>query len=155
MRIPPSRLPSEGPIVIEIPEISGVQLLGGASSPELEYRWPRRYKLAGVLLLPVALTGGTLEAAAAALRLRMVDDQQVSVATDTLALDALAFTVPSLAMSGRGNALGLAVGLGGYMPRWHALDRVVNAGEVYRLQITNSGTDAVTPWLGFRVEVLP
>jgi hypothetical protein len=155
MRIPASKLPSEGPIVLEIPVISGVQILGGASSSELEYRWPRRYKLAGVLLMPVAFAAGTIEAAAAALRLRMVDDQQVSLATDTLALDTLSFSVPGLAMSGRGNALGLVDGLGGYMPRWHAIDRVVNAGDVYRIQIQNTGAAAVTPWLGFRVEVLP
>lgn len=155
MRIPSSRLPSEGPIVIEIPTLSGTALAAGSVSPVLEYRWPRQYKLAGVMLLPLSVAGGgSLAAAAAGLRLQMTDDQQVSVATDTLALDALSFSVPALAMSGRGNALGLAAGLGNYMPRWQSFARIVRAGDVYQMQLHNTGAVEVTPWLGFRVEVL-
>lgn len=153
--IPPSRLPSEGPTNIVIPELSDVALAPGAVSPELEYRWPRRYKLAGVLLLPVAFTAGDLATAAADLRLFMVDDQAESLATDTQALDALAFTVPGLALSGRGNAIEAVEGLGGYMPRWHALERIVHAGDTWRFQIRNtSPASTITPWLCFRVEVL-
>lgn len=154
--IPASKLPSEGPIVIEIPTISDEQILPGTSGTLLEYRWPRRYKLAGVMLLPVAFTGGTIETAAAALRLSATDDEGIALATDTQALDANSFSVPSLAMSGRGNAIEGVEGLGGYMPRWFALDRIVRAGDVWRMQIRNADpATTITPWLGFRVEVLP
>lgn len=152
----PSRLPSEGPVVIVIPGLSDAQILPGTSTPELEYRWPRRYKLAGVLLMPVAVTAGTLETAAAALRLQATDDLGEALATDTQGLDLNSFSVPGLALSGIGNPIQQVTGLGGYMPRWHALGREVHAGDAWRMSIRNADpATTITSFLAFRVEVMP
>lgn len=140
-----ARLPSSGPVALVIPGVDGVSVPGSSAGAVVRYRWPRRYKLAGLMLF--ARSGLATETAG--LRLAMGDESSEQLTTDGQNAQTTSAFVPALALVGGASML---QALMAFAPRWHALSRVVNAGDLWMFQVRNLNAGAVVPQLAFRVE---
>lgn len=147
MSLAAARLPSDGPLVIVIPGVHGVSVGGASSGSVVKYRWPRRYKLAGLMFY--ARTGLAVDTAN--LRLAMSDEVNTGLVTDGQNAQTTSTFVPALALVG---GAALQMQLLAFAPRWHPLSRVVEAGDLWTFQVFNNNAGAMVPQLSFRVEEL-
>lgn len=155
MQLVRSVLPSSGPLYLAIPGISDAPALVAGATAEVLYRWPRRYKLAGVLLMP---RFGTLDLAvmAASLEMSVIDDRGESLISDSVGVQPANGSefAPGLMFSGVGSSLGFG-GLSGsppYRPRWQPTSIVINAGDSWTIKVRNTSVGTIAPWLGFKLE---
>lgn len=141
----PSRPAKDGPVILTVRGISDVPLAPGPG-PIIKYRWPKNCKVAAWIVLPRS----GLKADANLLRLRMQDNTGHEFTTDTENQEAVS---PFLAV---GPALGRApfFSLAGWdwSPNWAPLERVVRPGNLWELQLFNSGPAPITPFFGFGIE---
>lgn len=135
-------LPQSGPIAFSIPGISGVSVPAATTGAEVKYRWPVTVKLVGI---DFCIRSG-VNVQLAKTKLRMVDDQNIVLATDGQG------NVESISgLVNRGIPSFFALVGGG---RVNAFQRIVRQGDIWVFQIINGngGGVAVVPELFFRVE---
>lgn len=151
--------PRTGLVAMTVPGISRELVAAGSSISSGDVRMPARFKLAGLLILPVSLSAPrALALTAANLRLSATDDRGQQLAFDTQGTQADSFEVSGLALNGYGPPLSNGAELldpvngEAFQPRWFAIDRLVKAGEVWRFTLRNTNPVDVRAFVAFRVE---
>ena len=141
-------LPERGPGIVYPHGVSGVLVVGGntfppagSNPPQVQFRWPRRYMVRGMIITVNTGDPGDLSQ----LSLQIIDEQNLNMTTDgegqQVQAGCMTFGGGPSGFGGPSNIFG---------PRFYAMQRLVQPNDIWKFRWANSKPRSeLVPELGF------